>query len=58
MDNVETGLHEGIKYMKVGEKAKMILPSHLAHGLIGDSKKIPPRSTIVYDIELLDLKKQ
>ena len=50
MDNVESGLHEGIQYMKVGDRAKMILPSYLAHGLIGDSKKIPPRTTIIYDI--------
>ncbi|PCJ85746.1 MAG: hypothetical protein COA57_07215 [Flavobacteriales bacterium] len=56
MDNVESGLHEGIQYMRVGDKAKLILPSHLAHGLIGDRNKIPPKSTIIYDIELLELK--
>lgn len=53
---VESGLHEGITYLHVGDKAKLILPSHLAHGLIGDMNKIPPRSTIIYDIELLELK--
>ncbi|RMG82245.1 MAG: peptidylprolyl isomerase [Bacteroidetes bacterium] len=56
MDNVESGLHEGITYMHVGDKAILILPSHLAHGLLGDRNKIPPRSTIIYDIELLELK--
>ncbi len=55
-DYVETGLHEGIQYMSVGDKATMILPSHLAHGLAGDLKKIPFRSTIVYDIELVAIK--
>lgn len=55
-DYVESGLHEGITYMKVGDKAKIIIPSHLAHGLTGDFKKIPVRSTIIYDIELVDLK--
>ena len=55
-DNVESGLHEGIKLMRVGEKAKFILPSHLAHGLIGDENKIPPRSVIVYDLELIRLR--
>lgn len=55
-DNVESGLHEGIKYLHKGDKAKLILPSHLAHGLLGDQKRIPPRHTIVYDIELLELK--
>lgn len=56
MDDVESGLHEGIKYMKEGDRAKLILPSYLAHGLIGDSKRIPPRATIIYDIELLKIK--
>ncbi len=55
-DRVESGLHEGICYMSVGDKAKIIIPSHLAHGLMGDSKKIPIRSTIIYDIELIKLK--
>ena len=57
-DNVESGLHEGIKLLHVGDKAILILPPHLAHGLIGDQEKIPPLSTIIYDIELVDLKQQ
>ena len=56
MADVESGLHEGITYMRVGDKAKMILPSHLAHGLLGDRKKIPAKATIIYDVELLALK--
>lgn len=55
-DDVESGLHEGITYLHVGDKAKLILPSHLAHGLLGDLEKIPPRSTIIYDVELLGLR--
>jgi len=54
-DQVESGLHEGIKLLHEGDKAKFILPSHLAHGLIGDKDKIPRRSPIVYDIELIQL---
>ncbi len=53
-DEVESGLHEGIKYMKQGERAKLILPPHLAHGLIGDMNKIPMNATLIYDIEVLD----
>lgn len=52
---MESGIHEGIKLMKIGEKAKLIFPSHLAHGLIGDLKKIPPLSTLVVDIELIEV---
>lgn len=54
-DNVESGLHEAITYMKLGDKAQVILPSHLAHGLTGDNNKIPPRSTVIYDLELIRL---
>lgn len=52
-DNVESGLHEAIQLMHVGDKATFILPSHLAHGLIGDENKIPPKASVIYDIELL-----
>ena len=52
----ESGLQEALTYMKEGDKAKVIIPSHLAHGLAGDLKKIPYKSTIVYDLELVDVK--
>jgi FKBP-type peptidyl-prolyl cis-trans isomerase FkpA len=54
--SVESGLEEAILLLRVGDKARLILPSHLAHGLPGDGVKIPQRATIIYDIELLDLK--
>lgn len=53
--SVETGLHEGVKFMHVGDKATMILPSHLAYGLIGDEKRIPPRASVLYELELLSV---
>jgi FKBP-type peptidyl-prolyl cis-trans isomerase len=55
-DNVESGLHEGIQYMHVGDKATLILPSHLAHGLIGDETKIPAKASVIYELELLSVK--
>ncbi len=54
--NVESGLEEGILLLKKGDKAKFILPSHLAYGLHGDEKKIPPKMPLVYDVELKNLK--
>jgi len=51
-----SGLEEGLLLMKVGDKAKFIIPSHLAFGLLGDENKIPKRATLVYDIELLEIK--
>jgi FKBP-type peptidyl-prolyl cis-trans isomerase FkpA len=53
MDNIESGLHEGIQYMHVGDKAIMILPSHLAYGLVGDGNKIPGKASVLYELELL-----
>ena len=53
---VESGLEEGILLLKVGDRAKFILPSHLAFGLLGDQDKIPQNSSLVYDIELVEIK--
>ncbi len=52
---VESGLEEGILKMRIGDKARFIMPPHLAHGLLGDGKKIPARSTIVYQVDLINL---
>jgi FKBP-type peptidyl-prolyl cis-trans isomerase FkpA len=54
---VESGLEEGILLLNVGDKAKFIFPSHLAWGLIGDQDRIPPKSTLIYDVEVIELKK-
>jgi len=53
---VENGLDEGVFYLRVGDKAKFILPSHLGFGLMGDGNKIPSHSVLIYDVELLDIK--
>lgn len=47
-DNVESGLHEAIQLLSVGDSALILLPSHRAHGLLGDRDRIPPQSTVVY----------
>jgi FKBP-type peptidyl-prolyl cis-trans isomerase len=41
-----------VKYLKHGDKALLLIPSHLAHGLLGDFKKIPPQMPIIYDVEI------
>jgi FKBP-type peptidyl-prolyl cis-trans isomerase len=53
--DVESGVQEGVKKMKKGEKAVFIVSSHLAHGITGDQNKIPPATTLVVEIELVDL---
>jgi len=52
---VESGLEEGIMMMRKGDRARFIIPSHLAFGLLGDMNKIPPRATLVYDLELKNI---
>jgi FKBP-type peptidyl-prolyl cis-trans isomerase FkpA len=52
---VESGLEEGILLMHEGDKARFIMPPHLAHGLVGDNNKIPPRAIILYEVELIKL---
>lgn len=51
---VETGLEEVLLLMKSGEKAKVIIPSYMAWGLTGDGDKIPPKTTLVYDLEIIN----
>ncbi len=55
LSNEESGLHEVLQLMKANEKARIIVPSYLAHGLLGDSEQIPPQSILLIDVELLSL---
>lgn len=51
---VENGLDEAVQYMHRGDVAEIIIPSHLAHGLIGDGRRIKARTPIVYKIKIID----
>jgi len=53
---IESGLEEGFLLLNKGSKARFILPPHLAHGLLGDENRIPARATLIYDIEILEIK--
>jgi FKBP-type peptidyl-prolyl cis-trans isomerase len=53
---VESGIQEGLKLMRIGEQAKLILPSYLAHGLLGDRYTVPPQAILYVDIKLLNKK--
>jgi FKBP-type peptidyl-prolyl cis-trans isomerase FkpA len=50
MDDVESGLHEAVQLFGQGDSAVVLIPSHRAHGLIGDMEKVPMRSTVVYHL--------
>lgn len=51
---VEIGLEEAVLHLHKGDEAVIIIPSHLAHGLIGDGDKIPPRTTLIYNVKVID----
>ena len=52
---IETGINEVVCCLEKEDSAMVILPHHIAHGLTGDSKKIPPLSTVLYFIKLIDV---
>lgn len=56
MGGVESGLEEAILKLRKNSEAILILPSHLAHGLIGDGNRIPPKAILVYSIKVIDIK--
>jgi len=53
---VESGLEELVLLLHKGDKVRAIFPAHLAYGLKGDMKKIPPKTTIIYDLQLTEIK--
>jgi FKBP-type peptidyl-prolyl cis-trans isomerase FkpA len=54
MEEIESGIHKAVQFMKKGDKALILIPSHLAHGLLGDMNKIPPQTPIIYEVHILD----
>jgi FKBP-type peptidyl-prolyl cis-trans isomerase FklB len=57
VSQVIPGWVEALQLMEVGSKWRLFIPSDLAYGQHGAGEAIEPNSTLVFDVELLDIVK-
>ncbi len=50
------GWDEGVEGMKIGGARKLVIPPQLGYGARGAGARIPPNATLIFQVELLDLR--
>ncbi len=56
MGQVISGWDEGIALLQVGDKARFVIPPYLGYGERGAGGVIPPNATLIFDVELVEVK--
>ena len=56
MGHVIAGWDEGVSLLKVGDKARFVIPSNLGYGSRGAGGAIPPNANLIFDVELVSVK--
>ncbi len=56
MTAVIPGWTEGLQLMKVGSKYRFYIPYQIGYGATGNGPRIPPYSTLIFDLELIGIK--
>ena len=52
---VESGVEQGLRFMRQGTEATLIIPPHLGHGNFGDRDRIPGNSVIIYHLKVVEV---
>jgi FKBP-type peptidyl-prolyl cis-trans isomerase len=56
--NLIRGFNQGISEMKVGERRQLLIPAELGYGAQGSGDRIPPNSPLIFDVEVISIKRQ